>query len=41
MKFKLDENLPVELAHDLRILGQEADTAADEGTACGTVSRFG
>ena len=30
MKFKLDENLPVELAHDLRILGQEADTAADE-----------
>ena len=31
MKFKLDENLPLELAHDLRVLGQEADTVADEG----------
>ena len=31
MKFKLDENLPVELATDLRALGHDADTVADEG----------
>ena len=34
MKFKLDENLPVELVADLRGLGHEADTVADEGL-CG------
>lgn len=33
MKFKLDENLPVELATDLRGLGHDADTVADEGPA--------
>ena len=31
MKFKLDENLPVELATDLRGLGHDADTVTDEG----------
>lgn len=31
MKFKLDENLPVELADDLRGLGHDAGTVADEG----------
>ena len=31
MKFKLDENLPVELATDLRGLGHDADTVVDEG----------
>ena len=31
MKFKLDENLPGELVMDLRGLGQDADTVADEG----------
>ena len=34
MNFKLDENLPVELAHDLRRLGHKADTVMDEGL-CG------
>lgn len=34
MKFKLDENLPVELAADLRALGHDADTVADE-SLCG------
>ena len=34
MKFKLDENLPVELVVDLRELGHDADTVADEGL-CG------
>lgn len=34
MKFKLDENLPVELAFDLRGLGHDADTVFDEGL-CG------
>ena len=34
MKFKLDENLPVELATDLRELGYDADTVIDEGL-CG------
>lgn len=31
MKFKLDENLPVELVADLRDLGHDADTVVDEG----------
>ena len=31
MKFKIDANLPVELASDLRGLGYEADTVNDEG----------
>jgi predicted nuclease of predicted toxin-antitoxin system len=31
VKFKLDENLPVELVTDLRSLGHDADTVADEG----------
>ena len=31
MKFKLDENLPAELVSDLRALGHDADTVADEG----------
>ncbi|MBV9742863.1 MAG: DUF5615 family PIN-like protein [Acidobacteriia bacterium] len=31
MKFKLDENLPIELAADLRALGHDADTVPEEG----------
>jgi len=31
VKIKLDENLPVELANDLRMLGHDADTVDDEG----------
>jgi len=31
VKFKLDENLPVELVTDLRRLGHDADTVTDEG----------
>ncbi|MGA2770846.1 MAG: DUF5615 family PIN-like protein [Bryobacteraceae bacterium] len=31
MKFKLDENLPVELVTDLRGLGHETDTVTEEG----------
>ena len=31
MKFKLDENLPTELATDLRALGHDAETVLDEG----------
>ena len=31
MKFKLDENLPLELVMDLRRLGHDADTVTDEG----------
>ena len=31
MKFKLDENLPTELAFDLRMLGHDAETVLDEG----------
>ena len=31
MKIKLDENLPVELANDLQLLGHDADTVDDEG----------
>jgi predicted nuclease of predicted toxin-antitoxin system len=30
VKFKLDENLPVELAAELRAMGYDADTVADE-----------
>ena len=35
MKFKLDENLPVELVADFRALGQDAETVADEDL-CGS-----
>jgi len=31
MNFKLDENLPTELADDLRQLGHSADTVVEEG----------
>ena len=31
MKFKIDENLPAELAADLRAAVHEADTVHDEG----------
>jgi predicted nuclease of predicted toxin-antitoxin system len=31
VKFKLDENLPTELAADLRALGHDAETVLDEG----------
>lgn len=34
MKFKLDENLPIELAAELRAMGHDTDTVADEGL-CG------
>jgi predicted nuclease of predicted toxin-antitoxin system len=33
MKFKIDENLPDEIARDLRAVGHEADTVHDEGLA--------
>jgi len=33
MRFKIDENLPAELAVDLHTLGHEADTVASEGLA--------
>lgn len=33
MRFKIDEHLPAELASDLRALGHDADTVADEGLA--------
>ncbi len=33
MKFKIDENLPSELAADLRAGSHEAETVADEGLA--------
>lgn len=36
MRFKLDENLPVELAPELRAMGHDTDTVADEGL-CGEV----
>lgn len=35
MKFKLDENLPVEIVDDLRKLGYDADTVSDEGMMVG------
>lgn len=31
MRIKLDENMPVELRDDLRLLGHDADTVLDEG----------
>lgn len=31
MKFKIDENLPAEIAQDLRVLGHDASTVAEEG----------
>lgn len=31
MKFKLDENVPVEVRYDLRALGHEAETVHDQG----------
>jgi len=31
MKFKIDENLPSDIAADLRAAGHEADTVIDEG----------
>lgn len=33
MKFKIDENLPAELAERLRDLGEDADTVVSEGLA--------
>ncbi len=31
MKFKVDENLPLELLTDLRVAGHEAETVSEEG----------
>jgi predicted nuclease of predicted toxin-antitoxin system len=31
VRFKLDKNLPVELASDLRAMGHDTDTVIDEG----------
>lgn len=31
MKFKIDENLPAEIAADLRAAGHDADTATEQG----------
>lgn len=31
MTFKIDENLPAQLANDLRVQGHEAETVVDEG----------
>jgi len=33
MKFKIDENLPLALAHHLRLIGHDADTVSDENLA--------
>lgn len=33
MKFKIDENLPAEIADDLRALGHDAKTVVDQGMA--------
>lgn len=33
MKFKIDENLPTEIAADLRAAGHEADSVTDQGLA--------
>ena len=33
MRFKLDENLPVELVADIRAAGHEAETVYEEGLA--------
>ena len=40
MKFKIDENLPAELAEQLRHLGEDADTVVDEGLAGALDSRI-
>lgn len=36
MKFKIDENRPVELATDLQLAGHDADTVFDEDLAGAT-----
>ena len=36
MKFKIDENLPVDLAEDLHLAGHDADTIPDENLAGAT-----
>lgn len=36
MRFKIDENLPVELAGELRTAGHEAATVRDQGLAGST-----
>ena len=33
MKFKIDENLPAEIADDLKAAGHDADTVGDQGLA--------
>ncbi len=33
MRFKIDENLPAEIADDLKVAGHEADTVADQALA--------
>jgi hypothetical protein len=38
MKFKVDENLPVELVDDLRSLGHDAQSVLDEGATGATDS---
>ena len=40
MKFKLDENLPTELAAELRALGHDAETAFDEDYAAPLMRRW-
>ena len=35
MKFKIDENLPVEFAHELRSIGHDAKTVREQ-KMCGT-----
>lgn len=40
MKFKIDENLPAELAERLRDLGEDADTVVEEGLAGAPDSRI-
>lgn len=40
MRFKVDENLPVEVAIDLRERGHDADTVGDEGVAGAPDSRL-
>lgn len=40
MRFKLDENLPIELRDDLRTLGHDAETVPDEGLAGAPDSRI-
>jgi predicted nuclease of predicted toxin-antitoxin system len=40
MRFKLDENLPVEVARGLRQAGHEAETAEEEGLAGASDARL-